>query len=338
MERNIPITDMAYCWDWVLPAIIYAYNTTPNRMTGFAPWELVYAEPPSIPGHFAWTETDTQNTDKPDIRLTRRILRASMRELQDMANQYQQRYIEARRKSEKTRRRTHGFQINDYVLIDNTDTKTGNAAKFGVNREGPYQIVQWHRNGNAILRNEDTPNETFQMHVSRLVKFNMPSLNTLKVRATPTVQQWDTHTHKLVTILKTLMISAPKCRSKHVTDLITPPLVAQFMSSLLGAEDSTVLELMAGDGAITKHYYEKRKVTAVEKDYQRAVKGKCELPKVEWLVADVTTPQFIIDMMERSRFDAVIANPMFNMGMHMGYRGCRPICQTNGCRQWAVIT
>ena len=314
LDRNIPIDTKSngYAWDWILPSIVYSYNHTPNKMTGFAPFELVFAEKPKMAANMPFQLKPTTTKETPDIQLTRKILNASLKELHQVARMNQHAYNTQRQKYELKRTVKHKFKTGDTVFIDTSDAYVGNKAKFGINRDGPFKIISWNPNGNPIIEQVNTK-ERKSITPTRLVQATVPSINLIESEPLKKLSPLAT---SLIAHINALLCSKKRAKPKPTETLTTPITLAQFIAAQLGAEKQEIYDLMAGDGAITRHIETKHKISAIERDKERYTKGRQSVPYAEWKNVDIFSAEFVNEHIETNNtLTSVVANPEFGMAM-----------------------
>ncbi len=159
-------------WAEELPAVLWAYRTTPRRSTGESPFTLTYGSEAIIPLEVGLPTIRTQAFEQED---NERSLQLSLDLLQERREAsairlaaYQQELTNAY--SHKVRPRS--FQIGDYVLRKVlANTKDPTDGKLGPNWEGPYRIIGVGHNGAYQLETADGKTVPRTWNTSNLRKF-----------------------------------------------------------------------------------------------------------------------------------------------------------------------
>lgn len=94
----------------------------------------------------------------------------------------------------------------------------------------------------------------------------------------------------------------------------TPANVARLVGRILPPQARTVLDLCAGEGDLSQFIPTDKELVAVERDEARVARGKQLLPRARWLCTDFRAPDFQSNL-GQTRFDAIVMNPPFSLGM-----------------------
>ncbi len=123
-------------WSDYLPIIQYTYNSTPNKMTSYAPMNIVFGNDLyEIPKEF--------NFDPALPEQYIQYLSNRQAIIRFKANKQQAKYDEARKRyfDKKNSDKRLQYQIGDRVLYDIHTHFTGNRAKLGPKWVGPFEII-----------------------------------------------------------------------------------------------------------------------------------------------------------------------------------------------------
>ena len=149
-------------WDIYLPNIAFSYNVCPNRMTGFSPYQIIYANWVSLPiDHILGTNVAKSTEDalkeiedkrKRDARHGGKeakpfVMNRTHRDAIELLDQYHsvlQSEIKAARDHydrnskkyyDKKRTATPELSLGTVVYVDMSLAKVGNKKKLGINRK-----------------------------------------------------------------------------------------------------------------------------------------------------------------------------------------------------------
>ena len=132
-------------WSEYLPFIQYTYNTTPNRMTSYAPMTLV-------------TGNDVRKMEDAEFdgdcpRSYLEYLRARQEILRNKALHQQQKYDDIRLRTFNKDRREDDYEVGQKILWNvnaQHNAITGNQQKFGPRWLGPYEIMEIKHEGQSF--------------------------------------------------------------------------------------------------------------------------------------------------------------------------------------------
>ena len=164
-------------WDDFLPVIEYYYNNTRNKMTGYAPFELVFGTDVNDPLVFNLRLKDTlrnlaersKDSRKPIakyLRILKTILDNKTRE----ADQTQDRYDRSRKKTYDRDKRDVEFRVGDYVLLYIGDRVVGNKRKLMPLYDGPFVVIE-KKGINYKIKKLGERTVVVTVHVSKLIAF-----------------------------------------------------------------------------------------------------------------------------------------------------------------------
>ena len=141
-------------WDIYLPNIAFSYNITPNKMTGYSPYNIIYGDIIKLPIDKI-IKTNVIPTVEEELSIFRnpidkrlkpiqlnalhkgwiRTMNAYRKHMQDEINYTTTKYNRARkRRYDKSRIPPTHYQPNATVYIDESVGKTGNQKKLPINR------------------------------------------------------------------------------------------------------------------------------------------------------------------------------------------------------------
>jgi hypothetical protein len=133
-------------WVHFLAPIIFSYNATINRMTGYAPHELIFGRSPRFPIDLAL------NLDVNDIECHGNIhgyisaLAAHQRLIFNNVNVVQDKYDIQRKKYFDVGRSDVHYEIGDIVTYHNVSGKKGKRQKFTKKWFGIWRVIALYRN------------------------------------------------------------------------------------------------------------------------------------------------------------------------------------------------
>ena len=144
--------------DWAddLPAVLWAYRTTPRSATEEAPFNLVYGSEAVVPTEFIRQTARVITFDQNTNNEARVFDLNTLEERRRTAYLRLQRYQAAVAKVYNKKVRPKNFQLGDWVLKKVEVSK--HVGKLDPNWEGPYKIVKVSKN-NAYRLEDTTGNE-----------------------------------------------------------------------------------------------------------------------------------------------------------------------------------
>ena len=126
-------------WSDYLSIIQYAYNSTPNKMTSYAPMHMVFGK---IPTKISEYEFDP---NQPQTYIDYLIRRQTI--IKQNATEKQRIYDEMRMKTHNKKRSTKNYEIGDHVLWNINIRFQGNKKKLGPRWVGPYEVIDIFNEG-----------------------------------------------------------------------------------------------------------------------------------------------------------------------------------------------
>lgn len=146
-------------WDRWIPYYSFCYNTTPNTVHGYTPFELVFAKKVSLPAELI--------TTKPDPIYNYELYSKEVKfRLQSSLNKAKQNIELSKLRSQQTNnlnKKPSPIKIGDRVLLDIQDRR-----KLDSLYKGPYVVREIDR-VNCII---ESNNKTIKVHKNRLRKFD----------------------------------------------------------------------------------------------------------------------------------------------------------------------
>ncbi|XP_026377770.1 uncharacterized protein LOC113272079 [Papaver somniferum] len=143
-------------WTKELPGVLWSYQTTPKRSTGFSPFTLAYGTEAVIPTevHLKTTKTRAVKSGTNDNILALDI--KLLEEQREISLQQLIRYQQAIKLSYDRKVGEQSFKPREYVLKKTREaTMEPNCGKLGGNWEGPYIVDRPASRGSYYLRNLD---------------------------------------------------------------------------------------------------------------------------------------------------------------------------------------
>ena len=152
-------------WTDYLNIIQYTYNTTPNRMTSFAPSTIILGYSPCNPIDVEFTGNEPQKYI--DYMTNRLII------VRDTANIKQTIYDKLRKRTYDKKKKAVDLEVGDYVLYDVSSRYTGNTKKLLPNYVGPFEIIQMKNEGNTLtLRDVFNKDNVFTAPIKHIKPYN----------------------------------------------------------------------------------------------------------------------------------------------------------------------
>ena len=151
-------------WDYYLPFVTLAYNSSIQQSTKFSPFLLTYGRDPRLPSD-ASLALDTDNIEISQFRDRIFVLRnEAVTNLEK---------VQATSKDRYDRMHSHiEYQPGDLVKIFNPAKKVGMTSKFLIKWHGPYTILRKHTPVDYEIKLGDRANsKTEVIHVSRIRPF-----------------------------------------------------------------------------------------------------------------------------------------------------------------------
>ena len=148
-DKNLDFVKGNDDWDLYYKEIEFAYNTTPNDMTGYAPYDIIYGKIVKRPSQRILSQNmnnviensvNTYNTENmklsDKVKIYIKLLEKQRDILSSEIEQNMKKYDEQRKKYyDKTRKQPKHFEDGAQVVVDFGVGKTGNVQKFNINRK-----------------------------------------------------------------------------------------------------------------------------------------------------------------------------------------------------------
>ena len=202
-------------WDIFISAIQFTYNSTPNRMTNYAPYTIVFGKEVSVPSDIQYInsrinddeqsgivrEVEEAESNKKDTKadyeqfikemnFRKRLINKDANETQDKYDRDRKKYFENKnRKKTKSHNQitskmnneneNHQYKLGEKVLRYIGDKYKGNKSKLQTQYdELVYEVVNISNDGNTYkIKNE--LNETKIVHVTKLKRYQ-PDCNLIQ--------------------------------------------------------------------------------------------------------------------------------------------------------------
>ena len=163
-------------WDDFIPVIEFHYNNTPNRMTGRAPYELVFGrEPQDLLSFQLKLNKCIKKLDCKDENFEGYLkqLKELIENKNRKANAMQDKYDKQRKKySDKSRSEPSNYNIGQLVLLYIGDRYVGNQKKLLQLYDGPFKIISKTSPVNYKIQKLDDSENVTIAHVSKLEEFH----------------------------------------------------------------------------------------------------------------------------------------------------------------------
>jgi hypothetical protein len=168
-------------WDLFLPSVTFAYNTAVHSTTGKSPFEVVFgrSEVSLNDIKFAVNSDKKIYTNQADYLKKLEMNRIS--NINQIKVQNDKRKLMQKQNYDKKVYDERKFNVNDLVLVHNTQSKVGQTPKFIRNWLGPYRILKIINEIDFVLQNVANHKQV-QVHYNRLKKFNQ-----FEITSEPTV-------------------------------------------------------------------------------------------------------------------------------------------------------
>ena len=204
-------------WSKYLKIIQYTYNTTPNRMTTYAPSQIIFG---------------TQlRTGIDDIELTGNepkeyidYIANKITIIRNNANEKQKIYDKLRKKNYDKNRNISKLEVGDKILYDISTKSVGNKRKLKPHYVGPYEIIEIKNDGQNIkLRDIYDKDNTFNGHIKyvKIYHEDLESPETLLLNHINTELQYTHVNDNVVKDHQLLDIFNEQNTNKGLIDIIT---------------------------------------------------------------------------------------------------------------------
>ena len=158
-DSGLHFEDGSDDWSTYLNVIQYKYNTSPNRMTSYTPFDIIFGFSPFTPLNMEFDPALPQ--DYIDYMIQRMAI------IRGDAKLVQKAYDEIRKKSYDKKRKKNDLAVGDLVLYDVSHKYVGNDKKLKPNFIGPFEIVKIFNDGQNVqvidLQDVGNPINTFRV-------------------------------------------------------------------------------------------------------------------------------------------------------------------------------
>lgn len=154
-------------WFDLIPPIMFAYNSTITRMTGYSPHELIFARSPLFPIDLELNTRINNIECQGSIHKYTRELEKHRRAIFEKANVTQNNY-DAKRKAYYDRDKSDNtFEVGDHITLYDGDKRKGKKRKFRRKWFGIWIIREKYAN-NAVLIEEISLGTLKKVNVSKI--------------------------------------------------------------------------------------------------------------------------------------------------------------------------
>ncbi|KAL7615742.1 hypothetical protein Lser_V15G00846 [Lactuca serriola] len=134
-----------------LPAVLWSYRTTTRSSTGEMPFSLTYGMDAVLPLEIVAGSLRTESFEETANEEGRHQDVDMLNEKRE-AEQMRQALYKSRTKNYYNRQvRVKNFKVGKWMLRKNESSNAEPLGKLSVNWEGPYKIVESHKNGAYVL-------------------------------------------------------------------------------------------------------------------------------------------------------------------------------------------
>ena len=171
--QNLNFEDGSGNWDDFISVIEFHYNNTKNRMTGFAPYELVFGTDPND------LLAISLKLNRASFDLKDKDTMSYLSKLKDLlenktlaAHSHQENYDKIRKKYYDKSHKDVKFKLGDIVILYVGDKYIGNKKKLLNLYDGPFIIREKKGNLNYKISRVSNETDLAIVHVSKLEKFH----------------------------------------------------------------------------------------------------------------------------------------------------------------------
>ena len=172
--QNLAFEDGIGNWDDFINVIEFHYNNTTNRMTGFAPYELVFAHDPT--DLFAISLRLNRGLKDPDTKIYHKNLKDLLANKTLSTKKAQESYDDIRKRYYDKKHKKVNFKIGEIVILYIGDKFIGNKKKLLNLYDGPFIVKEILGNVNYKIARLSNKNDLATVHVSKLEKFHTDPL------------------------------------------------------------------------------------------------------------------------------------------------------------------
>lgn len=154
-------------WKELIPPIMFAYNSTVNRMMGYSPHELVFNRSPRFPIDLELNIRANDIVCTSSIEQYREALANHQRAIFQEANILQNKYDVRRKKSYDRGRLEVNYDVDDYVTYYAVDGVKGKKGKFALKWRGIWVVIDKF-GSNALLIRDIVSGEQKRVNISKV--------------------------------------------------------------------------------------------------------------------------------------------------------------------------
>ena len=159
-------------WDDFINVIEFHYNNTTNRMTGFAPYELVFAhDPTDLLAISLRLNRGLYDLKDPNTKIYLQNLKDLLACKTLKATKSSEKYDNIRKRYYDKSHKHVKFNVGDVVILFIGDKFVGNKKKLLNLYDGPYIIMEKMGDVNYKIARVSNKNDLLTVHVSKLEKF-----------------------------------------------------------------------------------------------------------------------------------------------------------------------
>lgn len=160
-------------WDDFINVIEFHYNNTVNRMTGFAPYELVFGhDPTDLLAISLRLNRGLYDLKDPDTKTYLKNLKNLLDSKNLQAQACQKNYDEIRKRYYDKSHKKVSFNVGDIVILYIGDKFVGNKKKLLNLYDGPYRVTDKLGNVDYKIARLSDKTDLTNVHVSKLEKFH----------------------------------------------------------------------------------------------------------------------------------------------------------------------
>jgi len=166
-------------WDMEIPWLLLGYRCSPQRSTGFSPYELLYAQSPVIPPAVVERMTEPVDFDNPDLaaadlhcrrEVVKKLCPEALHNLQIAQHRDELRYAHIRSGTYLPKR--YQFEVGDFVYTNQPNVANALQPRA---RAAIYRIKEMRPSGVLILQGQC--GTTTDRHVSQCAPCHMPGID-----------------------------------------------------------------------------------------------------------------------------------------------------------------
>lgn len=172
-------TQSVHDWDLKVPWLLIGYRCSPQKSTGFSPYELLYAQSPVVPPAVVQRMLEPIDLDCPRLAaddllrrrdLVKQMCPEALHNLQIAQHRDQQRYKHIRSGEYQPRR--HRFEVGDFVYSHQTNTANALQPKA---KAVILRVIEVRPSGRLILQGKC--GSTTDRHMSQCAPCQLPDID-----------------------------------------------------------------------------------------------------------------------------------------------------------------